>query len=108
MSHDPHDGPDAHDGGAVLFDGCGECEHRSRLGMEGILALDDTSVLMLWNRMLNTERPTRSNFPNVGRYKSDAEARLGRTLYYLSIFNERYVLPMEEKSAPADSVRSGA
>lgn len=80
MSHDYHDGPE----GAVLFDGCEECDYRAENPMDALLRMDNTTFSTFENRMFEVE------YENRGSYLTSNEAKVGRVLYLISILNERH------------------
>jgi hypothetical protein len=59
---------------SVLHDGCAECEHRSKRGMEGVLALDRDRQLRLWQGTFD---------PQVS---SACDRRLQQELYAVAVF----------------------
>ena len=65
----------------ILFDGCEECEERSRAILRA--PLDQNYMAALWQKMVRVEHA------NVGRYRSDAEARACHTLYEVAVFLEK-------------------
>lgn len=79
MSHVYHEGPDD----AVLYDGCDECEKRSK-SIEGLLGLDSTNLRILVDRMIGVELSS-----DRDHYRTRAESRAGRILYYVYVLVER-------------------
>jgi hypothetical protein len=81
--------------GTILYDGCDECETRSKQGIGGLLLLDQDRVETLWRRMIMTERrdaevaATSAAYPVRRGYLTDAEGRIGKSLYHLAILLER-------------------
>lgn len=82
---------DDHDQDAVLWDGCEECEERSRKGVSGLLKLDGGNLELLWRRCLNTEYggPDLTGGAEAGEYRSEAESRLGHELYLIGCLLQR-------------------
>lgn len=80
MSHDYHQGPE----GAVLYDGCAECEQRAADPINALLNMDAATFAILENRMFGVEYDGRES------YLTDNEAKVGKHLYYISILNERH------------------
>lgn len=80
MGHDYHEGPD----GAVLYDGCEECDERAADPINGLLRLDGERFRTLWKRMIEVERE------NKGEYLTFNERALGRHLYYITVLEERH------------------
>lgn len=79
-SHDYHQGPE----GAVLYDGCSECDARASDALSGLLRLDAEKFKTLAGRMYEVE------YLDKGSYLTDNEAALARTLYLISVLNERH------------------
>lgn len=91
MVHVYHPGLDGYDPEAILFDGCEECEERSKKGVKGLLELDSTNIELLWRRCLNTSYGGRSfGSEEAGKYRSDCEARLGNELYLIGVLLQRH------------------
>lgn len=67
----------------ILFDGCEVCESRTNLA--GILNLDHGNISALWTRMLSVE----FGHGTEKAYRSRAEARAGRELYYVALLLQR-------------------
>lgn len=82
MSHDIHEGPD----GAVIYDGCEECDERAKNPLESLCRLDGDNYAALRMRMLCTE------FGRTGPpgYLTDNEAKLGGAMYLIAILEERH------------------
>jgi hypothetical protein len=80
MSHDFHKGPE----GAVLYDGCPECDARAADPIEALLRMDSVTFSHFENRMFDVE------YEHRGSYLTDNEAKVGRVLYLISILNERH------------------
>jgi hypothetical protein len=85
MSHAYHEGLPGYNPKSILQDGCPECEERSRRGLNGVLALDRTRQLALWQRL---------SVPSVPI--SDCDARLHRELYIVMVFLEGAGITPEE------------
>ena len=83
MSHGPHEEIQGKEG-ALLYDGCAECESRAEAGLEGCLHLDLWSFAEAWNRMVDVEHE------EEGAYRSEAEAKLCRSLYHVALLIERH------------------
>jgi hypothetical protein len=62
----------------LLFDGCPDCETKINP-----LLQSPALASILWVKMI------RVDFRDVGRYRSDNEARAGLRLYELAVFAER-------------------
>lgn len=80
--------------GTIFYDGCEECEERAAQGIQGLLTQDPERVEAIWRRMLVTEGHGQGvedvgRYPVKGGYMSNAEARVGRSLYYLAVLYER-------------------
>lgn len=94
MSHDYHGGLGCPEG-TILYDGCEECEERSKRGITGFLELDLDRVEALWRRMIVTEKGVRPDvldlpgYPVQDGYLTTAESRIGVTFYHLAILLER-------------------
>ena len=98
MAHDYHGdlGPE----GTIFYDGCAECEQRAALGLYGLLTQSPDRIEALYRRMLVTEKhgPV-DDLPGDGDqkqpytvtqgYQSDAEAKVGKLLYYAAVLAER-------------------
>lgn len=53
MSHDYHDALPGYDEYQLLVDGCGECEHRAKAGVDIVVAnMDPERFAMAWHRAL--------------------------------------------------------
>lgn len=85
MSHDYHQGPE----GAVLYDGCQECDERAIDPLKGLANLDASSYQVLRRRMLEVEF-------GMGHYLTGNEASLGRALHTIFVLEERYGQVSEE------------
>ena len=81
----------------ILFDGCEECEERSRDVLRA--PLDRDFMRALWQKMVMVEHH------DAGRYRSDAEGRACHSLYEVAVFLEKHTavnpwtlfpIPLEE------------
>lgn len=81
MTHRFHPDPDRPDpDDAILYDDCERCaEQADSLGLE----LDARKFARAWDRMCDVEY-------GVGHYRTEAEKKLGRSLYHVSILLERF------------------
>ncbi len=83
MSHGYHEGPED----AILYDGCDECETRSK-SIEGLLGLDSPNLRLLIDRMLAVELGRIDRTPTAW-YRTGTEKVAGRNLYYVYVLVER-------------------
>ena len=77
--HGLHDGPE----GAILFDGCEECDARASDPIDALLKFDGERFLDFTERMLHVE------YDGQGSYLTKNEAKVGRHLYYISLLVQR-------------------
>lgn len=81
MSHRHHPNVEAGDPRqAVLYDQCPSCEFHAG---QGGLSLDPDLFARAWNQMIRVER-------NIGAYRTDAEAKLCRSLYHVALLMDRH------------------
>jgi hypothetical protein len=80
VSHDYHQGRE----GAIIFDGCDECDERAVEPIKALLNLDRESFTQLRDRMLAVE------YDGTDTYRSKNEARVGKHLYYIQVLQERH------------------
>ena len=91
MSHDPHSGRE----GAILYDGCAECDARAADPIEGLLHMDPTTFAAMWDRMRAVEYGTGPLGSGDEAYRSRNEAKVGKHLYYVSLLLQRHAVLRE-------------
>lgn len=71
--------------GAILYDGCAECDRRAADPLTGLLNLDATNFARLHARMVAVELEG-----DADHYRSINEATLAKALYRIHVLAERH------------------